>query len=233
MAYDITLGGQQFSLDNPQVVLSLLDNLAKIQSAKADEKKKEEQHQKILDTLQKYDISPEKGKQTFEDVARDYRGAVSQGEGQYPKEQFAQPKAQVTNLRQLVDVIQGLKGLPQEYAGALISRLTGIPDQSQQQMEQMLKLRSALAAPEKEAALQQKKESAASLEDYRKQQLELQGQKLKEQKFNRVRVLSQALNTTINPDLKQQLGKMYLKEIMDLLGEEAPPSITNLRKVSK
>ena len=244
MAYDVTLGGQNFTLDNPQVVLGLLDNLAKIQSAKADEKKKTEQHQKILDTLEKYNISDkdEGPAKSFEELGRRYRGTTGERDADgHPIPKFeSERKPQVTNLRQLVDVIQGLKGLPQEYAGALISRLTGIPDQSEKQMEGMLKLRAALSAPEKEAAIEQKKSAQASLEDFRKQQLGLQADKLKEQKFGRIRVLSQALNTTLDPNLKQQLGKMYLKEMMDLLGSEGitpttPPAsgISNFRKVSK
>ena len=41
MAYDVTLGGQQFSADNPSVLFGLLDNLLKIRMAGAEKKKSE------------------------------------------------------------------------------------------------------------------------------------------------------------------------------------------------
>ena len=227
MAYDITLGGQTFAMDNPALVLGLLDNIAKVQKGQQDTKKQEEQHQKLLDTLAKYDISPPTTNKSFEDVARNYRGAVSQGEGQYPEEVFEKPRPQVRNLKQLTEIIQGLKGLPQEYAGSIISRLTGIADQSQQQLEAITKLRAALSQPSKEATLQQK-EKAGDL------QQEQFATRLKQQEAMQLRGIKAAyLQNILKSSVNSEERKNATKALMELIKENESVGYSNFRKESK
>ena len=56
MAYDVTLGGQQFSADNPSVLFGLLDNLLKIRMAGAEKKKSETEKQTLFNQFQKYQL---------------------------------------------------------------------------------------------------------------------------------------------------------------------------------
>lgn len=223
MAYEVLgLGEQPFSVENPGHVLGLVDNLMRIRMAQDAQNRELNERSRLLQELQRYNLVPPRGApQTFEDVGRNYRGAVSQGEGQYPIEQFAEPerKPQVSNLRQLADVIQGLKGLPTEYAGQIVSRLTGIPDQSQAQQEAIIKLRAALLAPDKEAALEQKYAQSEATQRYRDEQLNLARDRQSEQRFRRLQILSGALGQALDPAIKQSLSQMYLAELLSLTGE--------------
>ena len=218
---EFTLGGQNFTSDNPVQVLGLLDNLMRVKMAQDEQNRALTERSRVLEELQRYNIVPPRtAPQSFEELGRDYQGAVSGGEGEFPTlRPMPAAKPQVSNLRQLADVIQGLKGLPSEYAGQIVSRLTGIPDQSQAQQEAIIKLRAALSAPEKEAAREQKSAQAEATQRYRDEQLNLAKDKQSEQRFRRVQILSQALGQTLDPALKQRLSQMYLSELLSLSGE--------------
>lgn len=223
MATDVTLGGQKFSVDNPNQIMGLLDNFMKLQMAQQLQGKQEAEKQSLLQTLQGYDLSPagEAGPaKNFEELGSRYKGTSGErDESGNPIPIFEAPKSkpQVTNLRQLVDVIQGMKGLPPEYAGAIVSRLTGIPDQSQVQAENLTKLRATLQAPyhaettrlKEEAATQKQKISEAALS----QQKELTIKRL------RATALNNIIKNSVNPKEKQSATDELMKL---LLGGDTP-----------
>lgn len=220
MAYDVTLGGQNITVDNPNQIMGLLDNFLKIQMAQQLQQKQEGEKQSLLQTLQGYNLSPaEEGPpRTGEEVMSRYSGAVSKGEGQYPEEQFTAPtrKPQVTNLRQLVDVIQGLKGLPPEYASAIVGRLTGIADPSEAQNEQLLRLRESIRQPQQEEVLRLREEKQKATEKAGEEKLTQQ------RELTLKRLKATALSNIIknSPSLAER--KSATEELMKLLvGEES------------
>lgn len=235
MPIDVTLGGQNLTLDNPNAVLGLLGTILQSRARQQTGNKEEQERQRLQESLAGFQIPgvEDTTPKSFEEVANRYRGARSRGEGQDPELLFSQPspKPQVTNLRQLVDIIQGIKGLPSEFAGQLVSRLTGIPDQSQQQAEGLLKLRLAAQAQERGEALEEKRAGRKSMEESRQEQLGLQKEKVEGQKFQRLANLSAALERApLNaPDLRKKLSELYLRELMTLEGEGETPSLPGIK----
>jgi len=230
MAYDVTLGDQQFPVDNPNVLFGLIDNLAKMQQNQQVKLKQDADRNKLLESLASYDINPMGGGQasSFEELGSRYQGTTGEyDEGGHPIPKFSGGgKPQVRNLKQLVEVIQGLKGLPQEYSGAIISRLTGIADPSQAQTEAVTKLRASLLEKDKTANLEQKKAQATATDEYRKQQIDLRKEALNNQRIQRINVLSNALEKTTHPLLKQKLAEMYMNELTAMAsGEGAAPTL--------
>ena len=218
---EFTLGGQNFTSDNPVQVLGLLDNLMRVKMAQDEQNRALTERSRVLEELQRYNIVPPRtAPQSFEELGRDYQGAVSGGEGEFPTlRPMPAAKPQVSNLRQLADVIQGLKGLPSEYAGQIVSRLTGIPDQSQAQQEAIIKLRAALAAPEKEAAREQKTAQAEATERYRSEQLEIAKERITENRYKKLDIIGDRLDKTLDPVMKQYLSKLFFAELLSLSGE--------------
>jgi hypothetical protein len=112
-----------------------------------------------------------------------------------------------------------------------------MPDQSQQQLEAITKLRAALSAPQKEATLQEKvKEAQQRQEQFNtkiKQAQDLQLQRLK------VSHLQNILKNSINPKERDSAGKELIKLLMEAGGGSTPPTetpipsggVTNFRKV--
>lgn len=207
-------------------VISRLTPLISLIASLRQKQQAREQHNQLINELSAYNLNePAARPLTGEDVMRNYRGAVSQGEGAYPIEQFATPttRPQVSNLGQLARVIQGIKGLPAEYSSALIGRLTGIEDPSLAQARELIKLRAAEAAPVKEASLKQKE---AELE--RKKQLDEVVGNIKQQQLEmRQQQISGLLvgglgklleNSQLPADQRQALTQMMLKFYLDQLG---------------
>lgn len=217
---DVILGGQQIAVDDPSKIMGMLDNLLKIQMASKLREKQEEEKQSLLQTLQGYNLSPaEEGPpKSFEEAGQRYRGAVSGGEGKSPELQFSkgEGKPQVTNLRQLVDVIQGLKGLPPEYASAIVGRLTGIADPSEVQNEKLLRLRASLSDPYKEEALRLKEEKQKATEKAGEEKITQQ----REMMLKRLKAtaLSNIIKSSINPKERQSATEELMKL---LVGEES------------
>src|SRR5574341_2392321 len=115
MPYDILgLGDRPFTVENPNAVLGLFDNLLRPRQAEEKINRELRERSRLLQSLQQFQLGGEEpAPSTFEDFATRYRGARSRGEGEYPEIllESAQDKHQFRNLRQLVDVDQRIKGL--------------------------------------------------------------------------------------------------------------------------
>ena len=211
----------------------------------------EMEKQRLLQTLAKYDINPGDNKpQSFEELGSRYQGTTGEyDQGGYPVPKFSGGgKPQVSNLRQLVDVIQALKGLPQEYAGSIISKLTGLPDPSQTQAESLLKLRDQQLQPQREALALQKQQHETSLAQYREQQINLQKEALHNNVRQWIETYHKIVETTSDVEMKKA-AKEKLKQLMAVEGllsaqsstdqppssTDQPPSsgVTHFRKISK
>ncbi len=225
---DVILGGQTLKVDNP---ISLLQMLLSNKQKKDEITKKQTDKDKLLKILEGYNLGEKEGPpKAFEELGRRYQGTTGEyDEGGYPVAKFTgkEAKPQVGNLRQLVDVIQGLKGLPQEYAGSIVSRLTGIPDASKEQTEALVRLRAQIAAPQQQQALEQKQLQQQQLKEYRDAMLTAkEGGGEKQQKIN---ILKAVLGGSTDMKQKQVAAKMLMEMLMSEGGGEGgvtKPSFT-------